>query len=471
MLLVPAFAILSRKRLTPLSGIGTALLLVLVFDPLSTLSPGFWLSFAAVGIIIFRLAGRIAAPGWLGKSLGLQFSIAIGLAPFLLAQFGQLPTASAIANLFAVPWVSVTVVPLTLLGAFFSVINETVAAWLLQLADLAIGVFWYFLIGIESSGLFPVVSLVSTPAAVAFAGAGVLLLLLPRGSGFRVLCVFLFLPLLTHAERALPPGELQVIVLDVGQGLSVLVRTTGKTLLYDTGGRLSANFNAGDAVIVPTLKVLGVPSVDKLIISHSDMDHRGGLQAIVANIPVKEVISSDPGAIGVESSTCRGGQHWQWDGVQFDMLHPTDQFNHASTNNRSCVLRITTGAASVLLPGDIERAAERVLLSTDELRSDILIAPHHGSSTSSSRDFVERVKPRHVVYSVGYRHRLGHPKAEVERRYADTGTRAWRTDRDGAIVFEWSSRDGQWSVYSYRSKLSRFWSDKTHRPAFTTEAE
>ena len=306
---------------------------------------------------------------------------------------------------------------------------------------------------------------------MAFAGGGVVLLLLPRGSGLRAVCVFLFLPLLTHAERQLPPGDLRVIVLDVGQGLSVLVQTARKTLIYDTGGRFSAHFSAGDAVIVPTLKSLGVLGVDKLIISHSHLDHRGGLQALVANIPVKEILSSDPGAIVVESSACHGGQHWQWDGVQFDMLHPTDQFSHASTNNRSCVLRITTGGASVLLPGDIEQVAEQGLLSVAELRSDILIAPHHGSSSSSSGDFVDRVKPRHVVYAVGYRNRLGHPKAVVERRYVDTGSRAWRTDRDGAIVFEWSTRAGQWSVYSYRNRLSRFWSDKTQRPAFTSAAE
>jgi len=471
MLLVPAFAIMSRRRVPPLAGIGAALLLVLIFDPFSTLSPGFWLSFGAVGIIIFRLAGRVAQPGWLGKTITLQIAIAIGLSPFLLALFGQLPTASAIANLLAVPWVSLTVVPLTLLGVLFSFTGELVAGWCFQLADLAIGIFWHFLAAIESSELFPVVSLASTPAAVVFAGGGVALLLLPRGSGLRVLSVLLLLPLLTPAERGLSPGDLKVTVFDVGQGLSVLVETAGKALIYDTGTRFSASFNAGDAVIVPALKYLGVPGIDKLIISHSDLDHRGGLQALVRNVPVKEILSSDPGAIAVKSTACYGGQRWQWDEVQFDVLHPTDRFGHASTNNRSCVLRITTGGTSVLLPGDIELAAERELLSMDELRADILLVPHHGSNTSSTQEFVDLIRPEHAVFSVGYRNSFGFPKTAVERRYARAGATSWRTDRDGAIVFQWSADAGKWSAYSYRNKFARFWNDNPQRAAFTTAAE
>ncbi len=471
MLLVPAFAIMCRRHVPPLAGIGSALMLVLIFDPFSTMSPGFWLSFAAVGIIIFRLAGRVAQPGWLGKTTALQIAIAVGLSPILLALFGQLPTASAIANLLAVPWMSLTVVPLALLGSLFSLTGELVAGWLFQLADLAIGVFWYFLVAIESSELFPVVSLVSTPAAAIFTGAAAALLLLPRGSGLRGLSIVLLLPLLMPAERTLSPGDVKVTVFDVGQGLSVLVQTAGKALIYDTGTRFSATFNAGDAVIVPALKSLGVHRIDRLIVSHSDLDHRGGLQALVRNVVVKDILSSDPGALAVKSSACYAGQHWQWDGVQFDLLHPTDKFARASTNDRSCVLRITAGEASVLLPGDIERAAERELLSVGQLRADILLVPHHGSATSSSQDFIDQLGPKHAIFSVGYRNRFGFPKTAVERRYADAGATAWRTDRDGAIVFEWSTREGQWSVYSYRNKLARFWNDKPHRAPFTTAAE
>ncbi len=476
MLLVPAFAVLCRRRVPPLAGIGTALLLVLVFDPMSTLSPGFWLSFAAVGVIIFSMAGRVSPAPWWQKVVGLQIAVSIGLSPLLLAEFGQVPSASGVANLFAVPWVSFIVVPLTLLGVAASLVNETVAAGLFQLADYAVAVFWFALIKIESGGWFPVLSLNASAPVVLFASFGVALLLIPRGSGLRPLSIVLLLPLLSVSERDMSPGDIRVYALDVGQGLSVIVQTQHKTLVYDTGGRFSATFDAGDAVLVPALKALNVAIVDKVIVSHADLDHRGGLPSLLEQRVVREILSSDPKALKLTakvaaSNTCIRGQHWQWDSVDFDVLYPTEHTNFTGTNNRSCVVRITSGDASVLLPGDIEQAAEQVLLPLGSVSADIVFAPHHGSKTSSSPAFVAAVNPLHVVYAVGYRNPFGFPKQLVTQRYHQIGATAWRTDHHGAVVFEWSKKARRWSVYAQRNRNQRFWHNKPNDPAFTTTRE
>lgn len=191
---------------------------------------------------------------------------------------------------------------------------------------------------------------------------------------------------------------------------------------------------------------------------------------------VREILSSDPKALKLTakvaaSNACIRGQHWQWDSVDFDVLYPTEHTNFTGTNNRSCVVRITSGDASVLLPGDIEQAAEQVLLPLGSVSADIVFAPHHGSKTSSSPAFVAAVNPLHVVYAVGYRNPFGFPKQLVTQRYRQIGATAWRTDHHGAVVFEWSKKARRWSVYAQRNRNQRFWHNKPNDPAFTTTRE
>ncbi|MEM7294106.1 MAG: ComEC/Rec2 family competence protein, partial [Pseudomonadota bacterium] len=249
-------------------------------------------------------------------------------------------------------------------------------------------------------------------------------------------------------------------------------QTEGRTLLYDTGARFSAHFDAGSAVVVPTLEKLGIKQVDSILVSHQDLDHRGGFPAIVESIPVSRVVTNEPTALSGEVDVCRAGDQWRWGETQFSILAPRVSDSGArSSNNRSCVLRIDRGDTAVLLPGDIEAWAESALLADGLQAADVLLAPHHGSKTSSTPKFVDAVAPEHVVFATGYRNRFGFPHRDVVQRYRELGAQLWQTDRDGAVVFEWSDRDSEWRAYSFRNTERRFWHHKASASAFTLEAE
>ena len=471
MLLVPAIALLTSRKIPAGSGFFAALLLVLFFDPMAPLSPGFWLSFGAVGIILLRLAGRVGRSHWLDRMIWLQLALAVGLSPLLLIHFAQVPLASALANVIAVPWVSVVVVPLTLLGTAASLFSATLGAWVFYLSDASIGVFWFVLRHMAASDWLPVVSLSVSTVTLMLIVIAAVLLLLPRFSRVRVLALFLSLPLLFADHPVVRPGDLRIAVLDVGQGLSVIVKTARHAMVYDTGKRFSETFDAGDAVVVPALRSYGIGCIDTLIVSHTDLDHRGGLVSIQRQLPVDRLLSSNPIAIGGDAELCRTGQSWRWDGIQFDILSPAADTDLHGSNNRSCVLRISAKGMSVLLPGDIEQEAESALLAENVVRADILVAPRHGSATSSTQAFIDAVKPRHVVYPVGYRNQFGFPKAEVQKRYRAAGTKEWRSDQHGAVVFDWSSATSTWSVYAYRNENKRFWHSDAIGSAFTRGTE
>ena len=473
MLLIPAFALLGERRVTAGNGIGAALILVLLIDPLAPLSPGFWLSFAAVSIILFRLCGRTGRePRW-RQLMGMQIALSIGLLPLLVAQFGQVPLFSVVANLVAVPWVGVVVVPLSLLGVAMSLLATEPASWLLWLADVAIETFWLFLSLVESLGLLESIPVSSSTMGIALAVIAVTVALLPRGAYTLTLAALMAVPLLLgNSSASRDPGDLSVRVLDVGQGLAVIVTTAEHTLIYDTGHRFSASFDAGAAVVVPALQSLGVTAVDMLVVSHTDLDHRGGLESLLDVVPVRQILTSDPARIGHNAKQCERGNRWRWSDVEFEILSPAAADEFDDVNNRSCVLRISSGQGSVLLPGDIEAEAERALLNSgQDLSTDLLIAPHHGSATSSTPAFIDRLAPNHVVYAVGYRNRFGFPNAGVAQRYRERGVTQWRTDRDGAVVFKWITGERRWRAYSYRNRAKRFWHHKADRLAFTAVTE
>jgi competence protein ComEC len=249
-------------------------------------------------------------------------------------------------------------------------------------------------------------------------------------------------------------GAAWVDVLDVGQGLAVVVRTAAHTLLYDTGPLYSAESDAGQRIVVPYLRAQGVGQVDALIVTHRDTDHSGGVIAVQEALPIARTLSSLPELVG---ERCVAGQTWNWDGVHFTILHPqADDYQRkaARSNNMSCVLRIENAFGSVLLTSDIEARDEEALLAraTDPLRSDVLLVPHHGSGTSSTPDFVAAVGAREVIIPVGYRNRFQHPRPEVVERYA--GSRVWRSDRDGAVRIDLASGI---ALSSYRSEYRRYW--------------
>jgi len=292
-------------------------------------------------------------------------------------------------------------------------------------------------------------------AATLLAVLGVIWLLLPRGFPARWLGLYLLLPALLWPAARPAHGEAWVEVLDVGQGLAAIVRTAEHSLVYDTGPLYSAESDAGQRIIVPHLRAHGVRRVDMLIVTHRDKDHSGGVVAVEEALPIGRRLSSVP---ELQPEPCIDGQSWQWDGVQFAILHPAAadyDRKAARSNNMSCVLQVSSAHGSVLLTADIEARDEQALLARapGRLRSDVLLVPHHGSGTSSTPPFIAAVGAREAIIAVGYRNRFQHPRADIVDRYA--GSRLWRTDRDGAVRVRLVATG--LSVSGYRDEYRRYW--------------
>jgi competence protein ComEC len=255
-------------------------------------------------------------------------------------------------------------------------------------------------------------------------------------------------------------------VLDVGQGLAVVLQTRNHALLYDTGPAYGPEADSGSRIVVPYLRAAGVTRLSGLIVSHDDIDHSGGAASVLSSVPVGWLLTSIPDLDPLlfqapRSVRCHTEQTWEWDGVRFDVLGPTQEsYGDVSLkdNDRSCVLKIATKSAHVLLPGDIERRGETALVETkrDQIHADVLVAPHQGSKTSSSEAFLGSVTPQAVIFPVGYRNRFGHPHKEVVARYGAIGSKIYRTDRDGAITVS-LSEDGKLHIEPYRAVYRRYW--------------
>jgi competence protein ComEC len=437
-----------------------ALLTVVIVDPWSVLAPGFWLSFGAVGVILYITAGRARREHWLVNWIRVQAAVTLALIPPLLALFQQVSIISPIANAIAIPVVSLVVAPLALVGVAlpFDLGLEIAHA----VMSTCMGVLEWL------SGLPDAVWQQHAPPtwAIVLAVAAVGWLLAPRGVPARWLGGIGLLPLFVVTPAALKAGDIEVVALDVGQGVAALIRTARYALLYDTGPSFGPGADSGSRIIVPFLRAAGVSRLDGLIVSHDDDDHWGGASSVLQAVPTGWLLTSlpdlDPLVVQAgPAARCEAGQVWEWDGVRFEMLHPAAaSYGDRSIrdNDRSCVLRIEAPGGRVLLPADIERRSEEELLlrAGDRLRAEVLLAPHQGSRTSSTPAFVQAVAPRIVVFPVGYRNRFGHPHREVLERYRASGASVYRTDRDGAVRIEMRA-DGAFGVTPYRALYRRYW--------------
>lgn len=462
MVVVFMLALIWQRHRRPLDGLCLALLLVLALDPLAVMDAGFWLSFAAVAVILLGLGGRLGGPSRWWKWGRVHGVIALGLLPLTLLLFQHASLISPLANLVAVPLVSLLVVPLVLLGTLLLNVLPSLGEGLLALAETCL------------QGLWPVLdTLASLPAARiygAFVGhwvvlpalIGALWLLAPRGwparwlGGVWLAAAFL----LPHPRPA--PGEAQVTVLDVGQGLAAVVQTRHRTLVFDTGPRFSESFDTGEAVVLPYLVSRGIERIDSLIISHGDNDHIGGVESLVQGMPVTRILSSVPEQLAAhDAAKCQAGQVWQWDGVGFEILHPSPAFV-GQDNDASCVLKVSTAGGALLLTGDIERRAETALVEQGRaaLRADVLVVPHHGSKTSSTPAFIAAVAPRWALIPAGYRNRFKLPRAEVVARYHRAGARVLASGWEGALMLR-LGRDGVTPPQGYRRLAPKYW---THFP-------
>ena len=454
-------------RWPPLLVLGAAAVVVTLLDPWALMQPGFWLSFAAVALLMLSdpAAGEgtaPSAPGWRARALAAarhgvrtQLVASIGLAPLSLVFFQQVSVVGFAANLLAIPLVTLAIVPLALAGIVLVPLWAAASA-LVQGLTAVLGWMSAWPLGVWTAAAAPA-------WAMASGLAGGALLLLPLPWRLRLAGLPLLLPLLAPPVERPAPGRFEALAADIGQGTAVLVRTQRHLLLYDAGPRYAAEADAGQRVLLPLLQARGETRIDLLMLSHRDIDHVGGAASLLARLPVAALSSSLPDghplrAVAAPHGRCAAGQAWTWDGVHFEVLHPldTDYGAAAKPNALSCVLRVQAAdGRSLLLAGDIEAAQEAALLArrgVAGLRSQVLLVPHHGSRTSSTQAFIEAVAPGTAVVQAGFGNRFGHPAAEVAVRYQGLGVVLLRSDACGA--WHWRA-DG--AMRCQRESAARYW--------------
>jgi len=450
-----------------------ALGVVLLIDPWASVAAGFWLSFGAVGLLLYagthRMRPRILkgirqrAREALREATHAQWIVTLGLVPLSLALFQQTSLVAPLANAIAIPVVTFGVVSLALTGillpfdflfvgahAVFAMLMRYLE-WLAQWPDAA----WQ-----QHAPL----------AWTIIAGtAGALWLLAPRGAPGRVLGALWLLPMFVVTPIAPEAGHFRLTVLDVGQGLSAVVQTHSHALLFDTGPRYGEAADAGSRIVAPNLRAMGVQRLDMMVISHADSDHSGGALSVLDVVPVAKLASSLPQThliverIGLaNASRCVTGQRWQWDGVRFSVLWPRagDYGDpRVKTNDLSCVVRVDGDHGSALLTGDIEARDEQAMLAAGvDLHADVIVVPHHGSRTSSTGAFVEAVHAQVAAFTPGYRNRFGHPRPEVVARYRDDGAAIVRSDADGGVELELDGTSPP-TLRTARVERKRYWHD------------
>lgn len=453
MIAVVALARCGRRPAGGVRSLALATLAVLLVDPLSPLVAGFWLSFAGVGWLLWCLP-RSDAPV-LRQFLSAQGVATLGLLPLTVVLFGQASLAGPLANLVAIPWWSLVVVPLALLGTGLEALHAGAGTWVWWLAGHAFEPSWQ-LFAWMAHRPFALWWLPEGPwYALPLALAGAFWLLLPRGLPGTPLALLLWLPLLWPDTGRPAQGAATLTVLDVGQGLSVLVRTHGHALLFDTGPAVADGFDAGERVVVPALHALGVARLDRVMVSHGDADHAGGLGAVRQGMPVLEVLSPAGAPVPLQTA-CRAGQAWHWDGVRFEVLHPVHGFPYLG-NEASCVLRVEGAQGAALMTGDIGQVIERELVRTqkDKLRAEVVLAGHHGSGESSDPAFVQATGARLALVSAGYGNRFGHPQPRIVRRWQQAGAEVLNTADSGALTV-WLDGDGV-AVRERRVQKRRLW--------------
>jgi len=447
-------SLIIRRPTTTSHILALSLLLILIFDPLSVLAAGFWLSFCAVAIILFVSQQRYPTAKW--QWLKIHSLIALGLSPLLLFFFLQTSLIAPIANLIAIPFISIIVVPLLLLASLFLWLWPPLAELLLHFIDFLLTVFWPFLDSLAAlswshwqSAELPLYYW--PPIMIAC-----LLLLTPRHFPAKWLGVLGLAPLLLWTPDRPNQGEFWFSLLDVGQGLSAVIQTQQHTLVFDTGPKFGQNFNTGTAIVKPFLQQQGIKTIDTLVISHADNDHIGGAIPLINEIETLQILSSSPHHF-VNGKSCQTGQSWQWDNVTFSMLHP-QPIDKDSENNLSCVLKISNTAGSILLTGDIEKETEKRLLerSPSALQSTILIVPHHGSKTSSTDAFIKAVSPQIALFPVGFLNRFHFPHSSVVNRYHDNNVSLFNSADHGAIQFKFQLNSIS-SPLLWRQSNRRIW--------------
>ena len=473
-----------------------AMAVVVVLDPWALMQAGFWLSFVAVGVLFasgysvgktvkrdiainsgassarinwdysindgqnksgkrFLAASTSALGANLMKTLREQWVITLALTPLSLVLFNQVSVIGLVANAVAIPWVTLVVTPLAMLGALWSPVWDAAA--------LAVQVLTLLLQWLASFS-WASISVAAAPlwcAAFGVLGGALLVMRLPLH--LKLMGIPLILPVLLWQPLRPDAGQFEILGADIGQGNALIIRTASHSMVYDTGPKFSRESDAGNRVLVPLLRALG-EKIDLLMLSHRDLDHIGGAPAVLAMQPQARLVSSIEDGHELQalrkSERCLAGQSWRWDGVDFEVLHPqaSDYDSAAKSNAMSCVLRISNGGKTALLAGDLEAAQELRLVGNPELspklKADFLLMPHHGSKTSSTGSFLDAVQPQFALAQAGYRNRFNHPVESVLQRYADRHIGVMKSPTCGAATWRSAQAD---VVVCQRALAMRYW--------------
>ena len=474
MMLIALSLVMNRRKIPPATLFACALLLVFVSDPLSTLSPGFRLSFGAVAVLFLSLQldapvlrdARYPVIGKFRRGIqrlaNLQLALLIGLFPLTIIEFDRVSVAAPVANMLAMPVFNFITVPSILLGALLDGPFAAPGNALIGIAGDSVRWTLSFIAVVgslevasfETASPVPWFVLLLAPISV----------LCPRGVPGRGIGFACLVYALTFKPAPPPARCVDLYTLDVGQGLAVVARTQSATVLYDTGPEFRGGGGTVDLVVRPFLQSLGVRHLDRVVLSHDDLDHSGGIHTLLERIDVGAVIASTPALRGVTDTRCVAGHEWRRDGVTFRILHPRPG-SPWTGNNASCVLEIRTGDTTVLLPGDIEKPVEVLMAWRNELpKSDVVVVPHHGSRTSSSDALVRATRPAIAIVPSAWRNRWGFPKPDVVNRWRRSGALVLNTATDGAIATRICA-DGIRMLERNREQSRRYWHEDRKSPS------
>jgi competence protein ComEC len=437
MIALAAAALRLRRRVAAADALALGALAVLLLDPLAPLAVGFWLSFVAVAVILFVGTGHVREPGVLAGFTRVQMAVTIGLVPVLAGAFGSVSLVSAAVNVAAIPLYTLVIVPAILVGTAVTLVAPDAGAAALGAVATLIEFTWPL---IEAPASWPLATwgTASLPVAGWIALAtGAVAALAPLPPPGRIAGVLMVVAIMSWRATPPGPGAVHFALLDVGQGLAAVVQTRRHVLVYDTGPAFRSGTDTGLLVVEPYLRSRGLRKIDMLVASHDDDDHAGGAASVSMLLSVQQRVASGRALDRLgHVRPCRAGQHWTWDGVRFDWLHPAEPMP-PNDNDRSCVLAIRAGTRLIVLTGDVEKVAEKQLLERGLVGpADILVIPHHGSRTSSSAGLVREARPRWALVSAGHRNRWGFPASAVVERWQAAGAEVLLTSNSGAIEFD-----------------------------------
>lgn len=466
MIAVAALALLCRRRVGIADGLGLCAAAVVLLEPVAPLAPGFWLSFGAVAAILYGATGFASAPRTLPSYLQVQGIVTVGLVPVLIGSFGAVSLVAALVNLYAIPLYTLAVVPAVLASCAVALAWPALGGPMLRATASVIEWTWP-MIEVPANTALATWAVASLPPLLWIGlGLGALAALSPLPWPGRAAGIALVVSACLWQPRPPQEGEARVTVLDVGQGLAAVVQTRRHVLLYDAGPEFRSGSDTGQLVVVPWLQSQGLRRLDVMVVSHDDLDHKGGAPSVLRLLPVQRLVLGP----GVDSTAwqgpgrapqvdgCRRGERWAWDGVSFEWMHP-GAGPYRKDNDGSCVLLVRTARAALLVTGDVEAGAEHEMLEAGSVGPvDLLVAPHHGSRTSSTEPFVDATRPRWVVYPVGHRNRWNFPATAVVDRWHAVGARSLQTSASGAVTFELTA-SGLRGPSAWRPEHPRPWRD------------